>query len=91
MLSLPERLKVILIDQYLSYGEILASRPGAWIVKKNVFKCMQSQNFKTNLILKFKSMNRTCFVFMIALTVYEKRTYIDARYGGTYPDKKRLQ
>ena len=35
------------------------------------FVCMQSQSFKKNLILKFKIIHRTCFVFLIALMVYE--------------------
>ena len=53
--------------QDFSYGEILAGRPGAWLVK-NIFSiCMQSQNFKQDLILKFNIISRTCFVFMIIL------------------------
>ena len=58
--------------QDLSNGEILAGRPGAWLVKKRKFICMQSQNFQKDLILKFKTISRTCFVFMIALTVMSK-------------------
>ena len=59
------------IDTYqdLSYGEILAGRPGAWLLKKIRFIYMQSQNFKRDLILKFKTISRKCFIFMIALTV----------------------
>ena len=64
------RVKVF-IYQDLSYGEILAGQPEAWLVKKIFFVCMQSQNFKKNLILKFKTISKTCFIFMIALTVYE--------------------
>ena len=30
---------------------------------------MQSQNFKKDLILKFKTISRTCFIFMIAFTI----------------------
>ena len=60
-----------IIYRDLSYGEILAGRPGAWLVKKIWFICMQSQIFKKYLILKFKTISRTCFIFMIALTVYE--------------------
>ena len=32
-----------LLYQYLSYGGILAGRPGAWLVTKICFICMQSQ------------------------------------------------
>ena len=32
--------------QDLIYGKILAGRPEAWLVKQNIFLCMQSQNFK---------------------------------------------
>ena len=60
---------MIMIHQDLSYGEILAGRPEAWLVKKNLR--MQSQKFKKDLIFKFKIICRTCFVFMIALMVYE--------------------
>ena len=59
------------IDRDLSYGEILAGLPEAWLVKKIFYLCMQSQNFRKDLILKFKIISRTCFVFMIALMVYE--------------------
>ena len=59
------------IYQDLSYDGILAGRPGAWLGKKICFVCMQSKNFKKDLILKFKTISRTCFIFMIALTVYE--------------------
>jgi len=55
----------------LSYGEILAGRPGAWLVKKLFFICMQSKKLKRELMLKFKMISRTCLVFMIAFTVYE--------------------
>ena len=61
----------ILLNQDLNYDESLSGRPGAWLVKKNIFICMQSQNFKKDLILKFKTISKTCFIFMIALTVYE--------------------
>ena len=39
--------------------------------EKICFICMKSQNFKKYLILKFKTIFKTCFIFMIALTVYE--------------------
>ena len=48
---------------------------------------MQSKKLKGELMLKFKMISRTCLVFMIAFTVYEKRAYIDVCYGGTYPEK----
>ena len=64
-------LLVVALHQDLSYDEILAGRPGAWLVKKICFICMQLQNFKLDLILIFKTFSRTCFIFMIALTVYE--------------------
>ena len=60
----------ISLDRDLNYGEILAGHTGAWLVKKISFMCMQSQNFKTDLILRFKMISRTCFVFMIAFAVY---------------------
>ena len=44
------------IYQDLSYGEILAGRPEAWL--DNFFLCMHS-NFKKDLILKFKIISRT--------------------------------
>ena len=34
------------IDNDLSYGEILAGRPGAWLVKQICFICMQSKKSK---------------------------------------------
>ena len=34
------------INQDLSYDESLSGQPGAWLVKKIFFICMQSQNFK---------------------------------------------
>ena len=74
---------VLSIYQDLSYSEILAGRHRAWLVKKIRFICMQSQKFKKDLIFKFKTISRTCFVCMKALTVY----YIDVRYGGTYLEK----
>ena len=60
-----------LVDQDLSYDESLTGQPGAWLEKKIFFICMQSQNFKTNLILKFEMFSRTCFIFMIAFTFDE--------------------
>ena len=47
----------ISLDRDLNYGEILAGHTGAWLVKKISFMCMQSQNFKTDLILKFKTIS----------------------------------
>ena len=59
------------LNQDLSYDGILAGRPGAWHMKKICNICMQSQNFERDLILKFKTIYRTCFISVIALTVYE--------------------
>ena len=59
------------IYQDLSYGEILAGRPGAWLVKKIIFIGMQSIKLKRELMLKFKMISRTCLNFMIAFMVYE--------------------
>ena len=42
------------VDQDLSYGEILAGRPGAWLVKKIYFIYMQSKKIKMELMMKFK-------------------------------------
>ena len=39
--------------QDLSDDESLTGQPGDWLVRKNIFMCMQSQNFKKYLILKF--------------------------------------
>ena len=50
----------------LSYGEILAGRPGAWLVKKIYFICMQSKKLKKELMLKFKIISRICLMFMLA-------------------------
>ena len=70
------------IYQDLSYSAILSGRPGAWLVKKTfLYAC----NHK---ISKFKIISRTCLIFMIALTVYELRAYIDVCYGGTFPEKR---
>ena len=57
--------------QDLSYGEILSNQPGAWLVKRICFMCIQPQNFKKDLILKLKTISRTCLLFMIAFTIYE--------------------
>ena len=65
------KLSVCEIYQDLSYDDSLSGRPGAWLVKKIFFICMQSQNLKKNLILKFKIISRTSFVFIIAFMVYE--------------------
>ena len=37
---------IFLLYQDLSFGEIFAGRPEAWLVKKIFLLCMQSQNFK---------------------------------------------
>ena len=55
----------------MSYGEILAGRPGAWLVKKNIFYMHEIKKVKKELRLKFKLISRTCFNFMIASMVYE--------------------
>ena len=61
-----------LMDQGLSYDESLSGQPGHCFVKKRKnLIWLHSQNFKKYLILKFKMISRTCFVFMIAFTVYE--------------------
>ena len=59
----------IWIYQDLSYGEILAGRPGAWLVKKNIFHMHAITKLKKYLI--FKIISRTSLVFMIAFMVYE--------------------
>ena len=59
----------ILIYQDLSFGEILAGQPGAWLVKTICFICMKSQNFKKDL--NSKQFPEQVSFFMIALTVYE--------------------
>ena len=48
---------------------------------------MQSKQFKKELMLKLKTIFRTCLIFMIAFMVYDKRAYIDVQYGSTYPEK----
>ena len=58
------------IDQDLSYGKILAGRPGAWLVNKK-FLCMQSKKLRRELMLKLKMISIKCLIFMIAFTVYE--------------------
>ena len=60
---------VIILYQDLIYSEILSGRLGAWLVNKIRCICMQSQNFKKDLILKFKTISRRCFIFMIAWMV----------------------
>ena len=78
---------LVQINQDLCYDESLSGQPGTWLVKKIFFICLQSQNFfKKYLILKFKMISRTSFVFMIAFMIYK---YIDVHYGGTYPEKNR--
>ena len=62
---------LVCIYQDLSYDESLSGRPGAWLEKKIFFICMQSQILKKDLILKFKIISRTSFVFIIAFMVYE--------------------
>ena len=41
------------INQDLSYGEILAGQPGAWLVKKYIFYACNHKISKRNFILKF--------------------------------------
>ena len=73
IVSLQELLSVASqrLNQDLSYVEILAGRPGAWLVKKIFFICMQSKKLKRKLKLKFKMISRKCLNFMIAFLVYE--------------------
>ena len=59
------------IFQDFSYDESLSSQPGAWLVKKIFFICMQSKKLKQKLRSKFKMISSTCFNFMIASMVYE--------------------
>ena len=59
------------LNQDLSYDESFSGPPGALHVQEIFFICMQSQNLKQDLILKFKIISRTSFVFMIAFMVYE--------------------
>ena len=40
-------------------------------LRGNFFLYMQSHNLKKDLILKLKTISRTCFVFIIAFMVYE--------------------
>ena len=55
--NLLSRKAIFTLHQDLSYGDILAGRPGAWLVKKKKkFICMQSQNFK-----KTPYWNSKCF------------------------------
>ena len=75
------------LNQDLSYGDILAGRPGAWLLKTNIFYMHAIKKVLKKHMLKFKTISRTCKIFMIAFTVYEQRAYIDVRYGGTYPRK----
>ena len=64
-------LLVFILDHNLSYGEHLAVQPGAWLVKK-VFLCAcNHKSEEKKVILKFKTIARTYFVFLIAFTVYE--------------------
>ena len=49
-----------LLNQDLIYGEILAGRPGAWLVKKILLIWMQSKKLKIGLMLKLKMILRTC-------------------------------
>ena len=58
-------------DQDWSYGEILAGRPGAWLVKKFILYACNQKKLKRKLILKFKMITKTCLNFMIAFMVYE--------------------
>ena len=59
------------LNRDLNYDESLSGRPGAWLEKKIFLICMLSQILKKDLILKFKIISRTSFVFIIAFMVYE--------------------
>ena len=54
-----------------SYDDSLSGRLGAWPVKKNIFSMHTITKLKQNLILKFKIIFKTSFVFIIAFMVYE--------------------
>ena len=56
-----------LIYQDLSYGEILASRPGAWLVKKTCFICMQSKQFKKGTYVEIQNDFQNIFNFYDSL------------------------
>ena len=68
------------IHQDLSYGEILAGRPGACLVTK----------LQKGPYIEIQNNFQNMFHFY-ALTVYDKRAYIDVHYGGTYRKKTPLQ
>ena len=54
----------------LSYGEILSGQPGAWLVK-NICSACNHKSAEIELILKFKPISRTCFVFLKASSVHD--------------------
>ena len=59
------------LDHNLEYGQTKSGQLGDWLVKEKKKLCMQSKKLKKELMLNFKMISRTCFIFMIAFTVYE--------------------
>ena len=59
------------IDQDLSYGDILASRPEAWLVKKYMFYMHAITKFQKVPHIEIQNNFQNTFHFMIALRVYE--------------------
>ena len=57
------------MHQDLSYGEILFGQPGARLVKKIFLYTHKSE--EKELILKFKTIFRIGFIFLIFITVHE--------------------
>ena len=54
-----------------SYGEIFSGQSGAWLVKKYILYACNHKSAEMKIILEFKTISRTCFVFLIVFTVYE--------------------
>ena len=59
------------INHDLSYGDILSGQHGARLVKKYFVYLCNNKMAKKEVILKFKTISRTGFVFLIAFMVYE--------------------
>ena len=59
------------LHQDLSYGEILASRPKAWLVKKNIFNMHAIKKVKKGTYVEIQNDFQNMFIFMIAFAVYE--------------------
>ena len=59
------------LNQDLSYGEILAGRPGAWLVKKIYFHMHAIKKVKKGTYIEIKNNFQNMFRFMIAFMVYE--------------------